>query len=119
MARYYGKIGYGHTVETEPGVTDYVITEQVAIGDTLTNSVKSDDDSRVISNLTLGNSFSIVGNEYAVANAYAIKYVEWTGVLWTVTDVKVLAPRLILRPGEVYNGPTPEIPDSSGGTPGE
>lgn len=119
MAKFFGEVGYGHTVEVEPGIHEYVVTSRNYYGDTLTNSVKSDNDSQVISNRTIGNSFSILADAYAVENFFAMLYVEWMGVRWTITDVKVQHPRLILRPGEVYNGPTPTIPDNSGGTPGE
>jgi len=37
---------------------------------------------------------------------FAIRYIEWAGALWTVSDVQVESPRLLLRLGGVYNGPT-------------
>jgi hypothetical protein len=36
-----------------------------------------------------------------------MRYVEWAGVRWDVTDVEVQRPRLILRLGGVYHGPLP------------
>jgi hypothetical protein len=54
----------------------------------------------------VGNSISIVGNEYALEHYLSIRYVEWAGELWTVANVEIQRPRLILRLGEVYNGPT-------------
>ena len=33
-----------------------------------------------------------------------MKYVEWMGTRWKVTNVVVQRPRLILTVGEVYNG---------------
>lgn len=57
--------------------------------------------------LRVGNSISIVADAYAREHFFAIKYVEWAGQLWTVTDVAVERPRLILQLGEVYNGPSP------------
>ncbi len=50
---------------------------------------------------------SIVADAYARGHFFAIRYVEWAGERWTVTNVEVQAPRLILQLGEVYNGPTP------------
>lgn len=107
MARFFGKVGFGHTVETSPGVHEMVITERDYYGNVLSNSVKSDDGSSILPNLTIGNSFSIVADAYANENFWAIQYITWSGVRWSVVDVKVLPPRLIIRPGEVYNGPTP------------
>ena len=58
--------------------------------------------------ITVGNSISIVADDdYAINHFFKIKYVRWTGVLWTVTNVEVKSPRLILSLGSVYNGPTP------------
>jgi hypothetical protein len=57
--------------------------------------------------LSVSNSISIVASAYASERFFAIKYVEWAGKFWTVTDVTVEAPRLILQLGEVYNGPFP------------
>jgi hypothetical protein len=34
---------------------------------------------------------SIVADAYANDHFFAIRYVEWAGVLWTVTDVEVRA----------------------------
>jgi hypothetical protein len=45
-----------------------------------------------------------VADAYANEHYFAIRYVEWAGVRWTVQDVEVQHPRLILRLGEVYNG---------------
>jgi hypothetical protein len=54
-----------------------------------------------------GNSISIVADAFAREQYFAIRYVEWAGVRWAVSDVEVQHPRLILRLGEVYNGLTP------------
>jgi hypothetical protein len=34
-----------------------------------------------------------------------MRYVEWLGTLWVVTNVEVQSPRLLLTLGGVYNGP--------------
>jgi hypothetical protein len=108
MAKYHGKIGYAQTVETAPGVYEETITERVYYGDVVQNRrlLRSGDD-QVNPDISLGNSISVVADAFARDNFFAIRYVEWAGQLWTVTDVEVLAPRLILRLGEVYNGHTP------------
>jgi hypothetical protein len=41
-----------------------------------------------------------------------MRYVEWAGVRWTVQDVEVQRPRLLLRLGEVYNGKSPGPSDA-------
>jgi hypothetical protein len=50
-----------------------------------------------------------MADAYANEHFFAIRYVEWAGVLWTVSMVEVQSPRLLLRLGEVYNGPTPAV----------
>jgi hypothetical protein len=55
---------------------------------------------------SVSNSISIVADAYANEHFLAIRYVEWVGELWTVQDVEIQTPRLLLRLGEVYNGLT-------------
>lgn len=107
MARYYGKIGYGHQVETTPGVYEEVITERECMGEVITDSVKMSDRGTIHPNLTLGNSFRILADAYVLENMSAIRYITWHGGRWTVVEIKNQHPRLVLRPGALYNGPTP------------
>lgn len=58
------------------------------------------------SDITVTNSISIVADEFAIKHFFKIKYVEWAGEFWTVDNVEVQAPRLILSLGSVYNGST-------------
>lgn len=106
MPRFYGKVGYGVTVETAPGVWADSITEYTYFGDVVRNSVKFREGESVNNDLSVGNSISIVADAYANEHFFAIRYVEWAGALWTVSEVEVQSPRLILRLGGVYNGPT-------------
>lgn len=107
MAKFYGKIGYGATVETAPGVHEEQITERSYYGDVIRNSRQLKDGESVNDDLSVGNSISVVADAYANEHFFAIRYVEWAGALWKVSDVEVQSPRLILRLGGVYNGPTP------------
>lgn len=106
MNRFYGKVGYGVTVETAPGVHEDVITEFPYFGDIVRNSLKFREGQGVNNDLSVGHSISVVADKYANEHFFAIRYVEWAGALWTVTEVEVQSPRLILRLGGVYNGPT-------------
>lgn len=107
MAKFYGAIGYGETVETSPGVHQVVITEYMYYGDVIRNSRGLQEAQAVNPNLTVGNSISIVADAYAREHFFAIRYVSWQGIRWVVSDVQVDAPRLLLRLGGVYNGPGP------------
>lgn len=106
MAKFFGKIGYGVSQETAPGVYEDVITEKDYYGDVIRNSRGLEENDKVNYDLSVGNSISIVADAYANEHFFAIRYIRWAGALWTVTDVEVQRPRLILRLGGVYNGPT-------------
>lgn len=108
MARFFGVIGYGHEVEIGPGVWDTQVTEKSYFGDILRNTRQFREGQQVTGDLTVSNSISVVADAYANEHFFAIRYVEWAGSFWDVIDVEVQAPRLLLRLGGVYNGPTAE-----------
>jgi hypothetical protein len=83
------------------------ITEFPYQGDVIRNTRNLKDGERVNDDIIVGNSISVVADEFALEHFFNIKYVRWAGVLWTVTTVEVKSPRLILNLGSVYNGPTP------------
>ena len=109
MTRFYGQVGYANSVETESGsgVWDDVITEVPYYGDVLRDIKKDQKGSGLNDDIVVNNSISIVTDEYATEHFFKIKYVMWEGERWTVTNVEVKRPRLILTLGGVYNGPTP------------
>lgn len=109
MARFRGKVGYGEAVEDPPGSGVYKdrITTHLYSGDVVRNSRSLDSGEKVNSDISVSNSISIIADAYACDHFMKIKYVEWAGVLWTVTNVEVQRPRLILSLGSVYNGTTP------------
>lgn len=106
MAKFHGKVGYAHTAEAERGVHEEVITERIYYGDVVQNRRILRVDTEVNPSFSPSNTISIVADAYARDHFFAIRYVEWAGVRWTVPDVDVQHPRLLLRLGEVYNGPT-------------
>lgn len=112
MARFYGTIGYGIPTETAPGVWEDDIVERNYYGDIVRNTRRLQDGQSVNSDISVNNSISILADAYANNHFHAIRYVEWAGALWTVTEVDVQSPRLLLRLGEVYNGPTGTPPAS-------
>ena len=113
MAKFFGKIGYGESQETTPGVWTDTIVEHEYYGDLVRNTRKLEPNTESLNDdITVGNSISIVADAYANEHFFAIRYIEWAGHLWTVSDVEVQAPRLLLRLGGVYNGPTAGIAES-------
>jgi hypothetical protein len=110
MAKFFGRVGYGESIEERPGVWVDQIVEQNYTGDVVRNTRQLTQGENLNMNLSVGNSISIVADAYANDHFFAIRYIEWAGTLWTVTDVEVQSPRLLLRLGEVYNGPTVAAP---------
>ena len=112
MAKYYGMIGFGETVETDPvnhpGVFKVVITERPYFGDVLSRNRKYDKGDGLNDDLNIRNEFSILSDPFATENFAGMRYLTWLGARWKITDVKIEYPRMILSVGGVYNG---ELPD--------
>lgn len=109
MAKFAGEVGYGVSLETPPGsgVWKDQITEQSYFGDIDRETRQLTEGPNVNKNITVSNSISIMADQFAIENFANIRYVRWNGSLWTVTNVEVQRPRLILSLGSVYDGPTP------------
>ena len=109
MAKFFGKVGYNlGSVESKPGVWVEQIAERDYYGDIVRNARRLNEVEKVNMDLSTGNSISILADAYANEHFFAMRFVEWAGALWTVTEVEVLRPRLLLRLGGVYNGPRAE-----------
>lgn len=106
MARFFGVVGYGEPVESAPGVWVDSIVEYPYYGDVVRSSRELRQGDSLNEDLSVQNSISIVADAYANEHFFAIRYVEWAGTFWTISSVEVQPPRLLLRLGEVYNGPT-------------
>lgn len=108
MARFYGPVGYGESVESTPGVWKDAITEITYQGDVIRNVRQTEQAvDKLNLDVVISNSISIVADQFAIENFMNIRYVGWAGVLWSVPSVEVRSPRLILTLGSVYNGPVP------------
>lgn len=108
MARFFGEVGYGDTIETPSGSGIWVdeITEKSYFGDIIRKDRSLIEGDKVNADINIGNSISIIADQDAIDNFSKIKYVKWSGGVWTVTSVEVRSPRLLLTLGGVYNGPT-------------
>lgn len=106
MGKYHGKIGYSIPVETAPGVirTDVNIVERTVYGDVLKGGTRWIEGQQVNDDLKPNARISIVADPFAIQNFSRIKYCEWMGVKWKVTEIEALRPRLILTLGGEYNG---------------
>lgn len=105
--RFHGEVGYGVQVEDPPesDVWKDRIIERQYFGDVVRNVRQLREGEYLNSDISLTNSISIVADAYASEHFFAIRYVKWAGAYWTVSEVTVERPRLLLRLGGVYNGP--------------
>ena len=104
MAKFYGKIGYAETLETSPGVWQEQITERDYFGDLNRNTSTAQSSNQLNDNINISNEISILADPFANQNFHLMRYVEYMGAKWKITNVEVQYPRLILTVGGVYNG---------------
>lgn len=102
MAKFYGSIGYANTVETRPGVWEEQITERQYYGDWIRNSRRLQSADQLNDNITISDELSIVADPYAINNFHSMRYVEYMGAKWKISNVEVKYPRLILTPGGLH-----------------
>lgn len=108
MARFSGVVGFAEdNVEIRPGVFEDTIVEKSYKGDVIRNTRRYQDGSSIIDQLVIGNDILILSNDYANEHVDAMRYVVWNGKRWEIDSVEIQRPRLLLRLGGVYNGPTP------------
>ena len=105
MAKFYGKVGYITSVESEdsPGVWIDDVIERNYYGDITRNISQFQSSGQVNYNITLNNTISIVADPYANENFQYIRYIVWRNAKWKVLNVEVQYPRLILTLGGLYN----------------
>ena len=104
MAKFYGAIGYAKTVETMPGVWTEQITERDYYGDVIRNSRRLQSSDKVNDDISISNQISVVADPYAINNFHSMRYAEFMGTKWKISDVEVQYPRLLLTLGGLYNG---------------
>lgn len=111
MAKFYGKIGYTDTVETDPvnhpGVfREVVLDERPYYGDILANNKRFEKGEHLNDDLNVRNEISILADPFAFENFAKLRYLYWNGTKWKITDVKLAYPRMVLTIGGIYNGQT-------------
>lgn len=105
MAKWYGKVGYSETVETSPGVWKPQDTVREYYGDVIRNNTRwAVNPDSTNDNLTVNSQISIVADPFAIEKFHAIKWIEFMGTKWKITNVDPQLPRLLLTLGGSYNG---------------
>lgn len=114
--KFYGEVGFDDgPSEISPGVVEDVILERKYYGDIQRPGVNSRAPENIRPDLDITNQFSILADPYAYENFFAMRYIRWAGTCWEIKQIEVQRPRLIIRVGGVYNGPTFETPETPGG----
>lgn len=108
MAKWFGKIGYANSQETQPGVwRDNPIIEREYYGDTVRNVRRLENQQKINDDISVAVDISIVADPFAYNNFHTMKYIEYMGSKWKISSVEVQYPRLILSLGGLYNGEEP------------
>lgn len=103
-SRWYGKIGFGVTKETYKGVWKSEIEEREYYGNIISvRQSKENQSNSTNDNIRINSKISIIDDGYISVNCASIRYVEFMGALWKVTEVTPEYPRLVLTLGGVYD----------------
>lgn len=105
MAKWFGKVGYSESVESEPGVWTQEETVREYFGDVMRNSTRwAGNPESTNDDLTVSSQISIVVDPFAIDKFHSMKWVEFVGTRWKVTSVEPQFPRLLLTLGGPWNG---------------
>lgn len=103
MAKFCGVIGYVVTKETEPGIYEEQVIENLYYGDVIKNTRRLREAAKVNDDISISNQVSIIADPFANHHFHEMRYVVIMGAKWKVTEVEVQYPRLILTIGGLYN----------------
>lgn len=103
MAKFAGLVGYVTESETTDGVWTPVSNARMMQGDILRGASVSQNTEKVNKDVTLQHRISVIGDAFAYANFFDIKWVEYLGIKWEVTMIEIIKPRVILTLGGVWN----------------
>lgn len=103
MSKYYGKIGFATSTEVKPGIWEDAIYVRAYYGDVFRNIRLLQSSNNINDNINVANQISIVSDPFATQNFHAMRYIEYMGSKWKISNVEIQYPRLILTIGGLYN----------------
>ena len=80
-----------------------VITERNYFGDVNRSTRRLESSGGINDNININNEISIIADPYAIQNIYAMRYIEFQGAKWKVTNAEVQYPRIKLTVGGLWN----------------
>ena len=104
MAKFCGVIGFAVSKETKPGVWTNEIVEREYRGDVIKNNRAWQSSDQANDNLNITDQISVMPDDFAMENSYAMRYVVYLGAKWKIASVSSPRPRLTLTLGGLFNG---------------
>ena len=107
MSKWHGLIGFETQVEVSPGPGKATVWKPQIVtrhyyGDVTRVVKRYDSGSKINDDLTINNQFSVVSDQYANQNYWNMKWIEWGGRKWKVSEITVEPPRLTINIGGEY-----------------
>lgn len=102
--KFCGQIGFAITKEDPPGVWAETIEDRLYYGDVQRYNASWDSSEHLNDNFNLKNEISVLADSFMMANAGAMRYVDYLGTKWKIGSINMQYPRIILTIGGVYNG---------------
>ena len=96
MSKWFGKIGYAITGETEPGMWEEhtIVTRDYYYGDLISDKYRRQSSGNVNDDINLTSVISIIVDPFVYENCSHMAYAEIMGARWKITDIDVHPPRL-------------------------
>lgn len=107
MARFYDKVGYAIQTEVRPSVWEDQVVERLYFGETdqLGFRYQTPPD-QISNNLRLDLQFDIMADPFAIEHYSCMKYIVYDKTRWEITSVVCEYPRIHIKVGGIYHGPT-------------
>lgn len=104
MSKWFGKLGFVETKETEPSAYSEIVTERDCYGDLTRNMRRLQSRDKVNDDISLANTLSVIADPYVQEHFCNLRYVTLYGGKWKVTDASVEYPRIVLTLGGLWHG---------------
>ena len=103
MAKWFGVVGFAETVETAPGVWEEQIVKREYFGELHRNTRRLQSAQQLNDDIVINNEISILSDPYVKEHFHSIRYAEFNGTAWKITNVEEQFPRLVLTLGGIWN----------------
>ena len=88
--RFFGKIGFEETTETDPGIWEETITERTYQGDVNRNQRRWQEQQESINDkLNISNEISVLADNFMLENLGLMRWVEFNGTKWKISWINI------------------------------